>query len=185
MTRCRCTPDSHLREIAVHDEDKAGPRCLVWMVACDDCAEGREWHERRERSVDDKGKDRKPGRPITRLSAMLEDLRRASGSMRELTWYGRFLAACQAAETRAKAGTPATVTAFPRPAAAPRLTVVPDLDPRQADALNRAAWAMIRKAREPAPLDSDPDREPGWEARRRAEVAAQAEQLARRAGGGR
>ena len=87
MTRCRCTPDSHLREIAVHDEDKAGPRCRVSMVACDDCAEGREWHDRRERNTDDKGKDRKPGKPITRLSAMLEDLRRASGAMRELQWY--------------------------------------------------------------------------------------------------
>ena len=95
---------------------------------------------------------------------------------------GRFLAACQAAETRAKAGTPATVTAFPRPAPPLRLAQVLDLERDEAAEFNRKAFAMMRK---PVPTMAAEDRDPGWEARRRAEVAAQAEQLARRAGGGR
>lgn len=117
------------------------------------------------------------------LSGLPSAWTRAHMSIGEVAALRRpFLAGCQAAEARLKSGTAATVTAFPRPAEAPRLGVdntIPDLAEQARRAENRQRFADLLKPPVKAPRVAIDERE----LRERAEEKAA--QVRARFGGGR
>ena len=53
MNACLCTRDSHFREVAVYPD---ADTVILWMVACDECADGKALIEKRREAAEKAGR---------------------------------------------------------------------------------------------------------------------------------